>query len=108
MLAKHLQMLALTLLVFLPAAGVHALVPCATAGTEVRAVSARALAPPGEGEPALAPNPSAPQSTARRVAADAPPSIGERRTRAVAMTVFSLGAVIGAGFLVGYLVKRLL
>jgi len=35
-------------------------------------------------------------------------STGERRVRAVAMTVFSLGTVVGAGVLVAFLIKRLL
>jgi hypothetical protein len=41
------------------------------------------------------------------VAGDATP-ISERRARAVAMTVFSLGTVVGAGFLAVFLIKRLL
>ncbi len=40
-------------------------------------------------------------------ARDATP-LNERRARAVAMTLFSLGSVIGAGVLAGFLIKRLL
>ncbi|HOG47123.1 MAG TPA: hypothetical protein PLJ35_02195 [Anaerolineae bacterium] len=43
----------------------------------------------------------------RVVAADATPA-GERGVRVVAMTVFSLGTVIIAGVLAGFLIKRLL
>jgi len=41
------------------------------------------------------------------IAGDATP-ISERRARAVAMTVFSLSTVVGAGFLAFFLIKRLL
>jgi len=44
---------------------------------------------------------------AQAIAHDATP-ISERRARAVAMTVFSLGTVVGAGFLAVFLIKRLL
>ncbi len=112
-LAKPLQILTLALLVFSSAATIRgtltpALRLAGGAAASAGAASAWAPAPPGEREPALAPGLPGPGRAAGQVVAEAPPSIGERRARAVAMTVFSLGAVIGAGALVGFLIKRLL
>lgn len=75
-----------------------------------RDVTAMALGPPGPCDPAAAHLSAADRGDGREsisAAIDATP-IGERRARAVAMTVFSLGTVIGAGFLAVFLIKRLL
>lgn len=105
-LAKPLEVFAITLLVFLQGGGM--LVPVHAMASPGGGAAAWAPAPPGERGPGTIARQPGSERAASRVAADAPLSIGERRARAVAMTVFSLGAVIGASFLVGYLIKRLL
>ncbi len=113
MLAKPLQMLAVALLVFLlgatmPGAAAPALARSASTAADTGTISTRPLTPPDDRVPALTSGRPGLERLASRAAAEAPTSIGERRARAVAMTAFSLGAAIGAGFLLGYLIKRLL
>ncbi len=110
--------LLLTLLLLLPVGSLPAtLAPQAASlprpGPPSGALPAERLGPAGQpgsaGEQALWPGAAGGGAawSAAGIAGDATP-ISERRARAVAMTVFSLGTVVGAGFLAFFLIKRLL
>ncbi len=119
-LANLTQALLLTLLLLLPVGSLPA-TSATHAGGLPRpgppggALPAEALAPDGSAGPGAGSTgaiwPGAGCADARSsvawVTGDAAP-ISERRARAVAMTVFSLGTVVGAGFLAIFLIKRLL
>lgn len=110
-LANLAQALLLTVRLFLPvgdmpaAAAPHA-AGLPRPGPPNAALPAEALLPDGAGSigPCAGVVDDGPDV---RAAGNAAP-ISERRARAVAMTVFSLGTVVGAGFLAVFLIKRLL